>query len=101
MAEYLLIAVAREDADVAGITEHAAVESFVNEKGEIVIRPLTDVEDYVCGQDCGACIFDKRSCGKKKRPEPYICRCRAVNPDTEGGAGLDGHKDIPDKPGAR
>ena len=90
MAEYLLLPVSLEDAEAAGITENAVIESFVNEKGEIVIRALTDTGDYVCGQYCEACIFDEESCGRGKWAEPYVCRCRTVDP-AKGGARLDGY----------
>ena len=88
MAEYVLIPVTCEDAEAAGITEHAVIESFINERGEIIIRTLSEADDYVCGYDCESCIFDKENCEKwKQRDEPYVCRGHTVNP-AKGGENL-------------
>ena len=88
MADYVLIPISAEDAEVAGITEYAAIESFVNERGEITIRTLGEIDGYACGYDCDSCVFDSESCenkeNKKRRDSPYVCRGRIVNPGNSG-----------------
>jgi hypothetical protein len=80
VAEFILIPISADDAESAGITEHTAVESYLNGNNEIVVRALTDIDDYVCGRDCDTCIFDRKSCAQGRKAEPYVCRCRAINP---------------------
>ena len=80
MAEFMLVPVSIEDAEAAGITEGAAIESYMNDRNEIVVRALTDIDGYVCDFRCRECPLDPVRCGRTKRQEPYVCCGRAVHP---------------------
>jgi len=85
---YILVPVCADDAEAAGITENAVIESYLNGKGEIIIRVASDTDGFVCDRGCGSCPLDSKTCGNSSGGEPYTCFCRTVDP-AKGGAEKD------------
>lgn len=82
MAEYRLLPVSEEDYEALGIGPDTVVESFVNDRRELVIRAVSeeDLLDYVCGGDCEGCPLNERDCDG----HCFACPCSAEGEQAVG-----------------
>lgn len=75
MADIMYVPIPTEQWEALKINSSTILESFVNEEGYLVIRPLEDTDDYICDGDCEGCPIEDNECDGNCESCPCRCHC--------------------------